>query len=77
MPKEIKTVTLEDNITYAIIDVIENNQQRYVYLTNIDDDTDFCIRKLVKEDNEELLIGLNNEEEFKTALAIFQNKHDK
>lgn len=73
--EEIRVIKLEDNIEYGIIDEIEINNQKYIYLTNIDDSTDFCIRKMIIENGKELLIGLNNEKEFDLALRYFSEKH--
>ena len=41
--------TLEDGKQYAIIDEITENNNTYVYLSNISDETDFCIRKVKDE----------------------------
>ena len=71
---EFDIVTLEDNIEYVILARIENNGNKYVYLSQVDDDDDFCIRKEVVEDNKTYFTGLNDEDEFKLALELFGNK---
>ena len=71
MKNNIEAVILDDGITYVIVDTIDN----YVYLANINDEKDFCIRKIVNENNEELLQGLENEKEFNNALLKFTNKN--
>ncbi|MBE6160605.1 MAG: hypothetical protein E7158_00075 [Firmicutes bacterium] len=63
-------ITLEDNKKYYISKEIENDNVTYVYLTNLEDVTDFCIRK--KDGSKENLIGLENEEEVKKALDLYK-----
>ncbi len=65
-------ITLEDGIDYFIIDEIEENGNTYLYLTNENDVEDFCIRKMA--DNNKV-VALDNEEEFKKALLYFTKKH--
>lgn len=72
---ELETTILEDNKEYAIIDIIEIDGIKYIYLSAISDiDTkkQVCIRK---ELNEEEIIGLDNEEEYQKALQAFVNKY--
>ena len=66
-----ETITLEDGIEYIITDTIND----YVYLNNINDIEDFCIRKKIKEDEDFYLIGLENDEEFYNALELFEKKY--
>lgn len=74
--KELDTIKLEDGLTYAIVETIEKDDNKYVYLANINDEKDFCIRKIILENNEEILIGLENDDEFKKALLYLQNKYE-
>lgn len=67
-----ETIVLEDNIEYIITDTINN----YLYLNNINDPKDFCIRKRIIEDNESYICGLDNEEEYDKALELFINKYN-
>lgn len=68
-------VTLEDGIEYAVIDEIKHENNRYIYLTNINDYEDFCIRKIIVEDNEQFIIGLDDDKEFDLALMLFAKNH--
>ena len=68
---EINTVVLEDNIRYFILKEIENEENRYVYLVNVDDAEDFCIRKIKEENGKEFLVGLDSEAEFEKLVLIF------
>ena len=67
-------ITLEDGKRYYISKEIEKNNVIYVYLTNLEDVTDFCIRK--KDETKENLIGLDNEEEFKKAIELYKKNSD-
>lgn len=66
-----ETIELEDGLEYIITDKIEN----YLYLNNIKNHEDFCIRKEIIENNEEYIVGLENEEELKKALNLFEKKY--
>ena len=68
---EKETIILEDNIEYIITDTINN----YLYLNNINDTKDFCIRKRIYEDNESYIAGLDNEEEYYKAIKLFEEKY--
>ena len=68
---EKETIILEDNIEYIITDTINN----YLYLNNINDVKDFCIRKRIYENDESYIVGLDNEEEYYKALELFEKKY--
>lgn len=67
-------IVLENGIEYTIIDKINQDEYSYVYLKNVKDKDDICIRKEVYEDDECFLVGLNSQEEFMKALQIFLDK---
>ncbi len=72
----LKYIKLEDGNDYVIMDEIENNGITYVYLSNIDDEKDFCIRKLDNTNLDiEMLVGLDSDIEFDKALLIYTKKH--
>jgi len=73
--KEYNVVTLEDGIEYTEIDRLVDNENTYVFLSNIDKPDDFCIRKLIHKDNEDFIIGLNDNHEFDRVFTIFYNKY--
>ena len=70
---ELKIVTLEGK-EYTVLDEIQTDNTTYVYFVNPNNLIDFCIRKLVDE-KKELLLGLNNAEEFEYALKLFEEKN--
>lgn len=73
--KECNVVTLEDNIEYTEIDTIEYNNKTYIFLSDLENPENFCIRKLINENNQEYLIGLDTEEEFDNVLNLFNQKY--
>ena len=73
----IKGIKLEDGITYMVLDEIDNRDVTYVYLSNIEDEEDFCIRKVDNSKNSELLVGLDSDEEFDKALVLYTKKNQK
>lgn len=75
MTEVTNIVTLEDGIEYAVIDEIEHNDKRYIYLVNINDYKDFCIRKIIIENNEQFIVGLDDDKEFDLALMLFTKNH--
>jgi len=76
MEKEYEVVKLEDGKEYFIIDEITENNNTYVYLTNVEDSQSFCIRKVLNEGTEQYLVGLSTDEEFDQALLYFAKKHN-
>ena len=64
-------IKLEDGLKYYITKEIKNNNIIYVYLTNVLNVNDFCIRKT--DDSKEELITLDDENEFNLALKLYEN----
>ena len=58
------------------IDRINFNNNCYVVLSNLDDPSDFCIRRLVNDNNQEYIVGLENREEFNNVLKLFNDKYN-
>ena len=73
--KEYNVITLEDNIEYTEIDRIEDNNNIYVVLSDLENPENFCIRKLINENNDEFIVGLDSKEEFDKVLKIFTEKY--
>ena len=76
MEEAINVVTLEDGIEYTVIDEITIEDKKYIYLSSINNDNDFCIRKVVVIENEEYIIGLEDDKEFDLALTTFAKNHN-
>lgn len=60
---------------YIEVDKIDSNGNSYVYLSNKDDDSDFCIKKIVARDGKIFYEGLKDSDEFDLALMYFVKKH--
>ena len=73
--KEYNVVTLEDDIEYTEVDKIEYNNNTYVFLSDLENPENFCIRKLITENDEEYIIGLDSDEEFNNVLNLFTQKY--
>lgn len=74
--KEYNVITLENGIEYTEIDRINFNNNCYVVLSNLDDPSDFCFRRLVNDNNQEYIVGLENREEFNNVLKLFNDKYN-
>lgn len=72
---EIKSMMLEDGVEYNVVDEIVNDNITYVYLANINDESDFCVRKIDNSVDSEMLLGLDSDNEFDKAIILFGNKH--
>lgn len=73
--KDVKSVILEDGIEYWVMDEIDNATTTYYYLCNIDDEEDFCVRKIEKEKDDQLLVGLDSDAEFDRAMLMLAKKN--
>ena len=71
---ELDALKLEGK-DFIIVDEIKINDVLYVHLASADDPEEFCIRKVVIRDNEEILTGLDSDDEFDTALDAFIKKN--
>ena len=74
MNENIEVVTLEDGKDYMVTAELEINNIKYLFLTNEDDVSDFCLRKINTINNNEYLVGLNDKEEVIKVLQEFTNK---
>jgi len=74
--KECNVFTLENNIEYTEITRIEYNNNTYLVLSDLENPENFCIRKLIIENNEEYIIGIDTKEEFDTVLNLFSKKYN-
>jgi len=73
--EEREFVTLEDGISYMIVDEIEVDKVNYVYLAEEDKPESFRIRKIEKAGNIEMLVGLDSDTEFDKAMLAFVKRH--
>lgn len=73
----MKSVVLEDKLEYIIIDTIEIDNIKYLFLEDKNEKEaskpNVVIRKL--DSKEKNILGLENEEEYNKALQSFIDKH--
>ena len=62
-----------DGVKYYLLDELEVNNNSYLYLSNVEDETDFIFRRRDNED-EDLLHPLKDEREVKLVALVFANK---
>lgn len=74
---EINIITLENNKDYEIIDTIVYNNEKYLILSNENDDFDICVRKILAKEDREYLVKLDTENEFNEVMTIFYTKYNK
>ena len=69
--QEVEVITLEDNKDYNVMKKIEQNGFTYLLLSNVDDDTDICVRKEINKDDSSYIAMLSNKEELDSVLKLF------
>ena len=69
-------IKLEDGHDYVVVEKIAKEEFYYVFLTNIKDMEDFCVRKEIEENEKVYLVGLDSDEEFEEAMKLFADKHN-
>jgi len=75
MEETVEVITLENGLDFMVLDEIASGTVTYVYLANVDDERDTCVRKVTKENGKEMLNGLDSKEELEKALLLFAKKH--
>ncbi len=72
---EINIIKLEDNKNYLTIETVINGDNKYLFLVEEGSKNNICIRKVIKKDDLEYLVKLENEEEFDEVFTAFFNKY--
>ncbi len=67
-------LTLENNKDYFIIDTLINEDSKYLFLVNKEDENDVVIRKVIKKDDGEYVIKLDSNDEFEKIMYLFKEK---
>lgn len=73
--EDVKYITIDGN-DFIIVDEILINNVKYVYLANEKESSDLRIKKVNIINEEEYLVNLKDEEEFKKALEEFNKKNN-
>lgn len=68
------SIVLDDGIEYLIYDTETLDNIEYTLFVNTNDDSDICFRKTILKNNEELFIGLDDDNEFEKVLLHFTKK---
>lgn len=71
----MQSIILDDGIEYLIVDSEIIDGTLYTLFSNIDDDSDICLRKTEIIDNEECYVGLDDEKEIDKVLLYFSKKN--
>ena len=74
MEKDYNVVIL-DGVVYTEIDRLKHNNNSYILLSNLDNPRDFCIKKVIIDNNEEYAVQLDSEEEFRDILNLIALKY--
>ena len=69
---DVNCITLEDGNNYVVISNITHEENRYIYLVDEKNEKNFCIRKIITENNEEFIVPLESDQEFNKALILFK-----
>jgi hypothetical protein len=72
---KVTKIELEDGVELTLIDEIEDNGVVYYYLANEEESFNFRIRKLINNGTEDLICGLDSDEEFEKAMNLYNKKH--
>lgn len=72
-------ITLEDNKEYIILDIVEINQEKYLYCVGIDKDErptdEYKYFKEVVENGDTFLEKVEDEKVLKTIITLFTNDY--
>ena len=68
MEKELEVITIDDK-DYVIIEEVDHENDKYLYLSNVIDEEDTLIRKINKDD-ENTVLPLKDESEFELACNL-------
>lgn len=75
MCEEGKISVLENGLSYEIIDILEENNIKYILFSNIDNIMDICVRKIIIKDDLEYF-SLLDEIEFNDIMTKFAKKFE-
>lgn len=64
----MKTIILDDNTEYVLLEEIMINNTNYTLFSNINDPKDITLRKIKYEGNESYYVGLDSKKEVENVL---------
>ena len=68
---ECNVFKLENGIEYTEILRVSSDNNIYILLSNLNDPTDFYIRKVITEDGLEKALNIDDRKEYEKAVALF------
>lgn len=71
---DIDSIVLDNGLEYYIILNLEIDGNTYTLFSNVNDEKDIKIRKIVIENGESYYDGINDEEELKKVITLFDKK---
>lgn len=71
MEYEVTVVTLDNGQDYMIVKDSVIDGKRYCYFVNENDETDICVRRIDKIENEDHFVYLDNDQEFNQVMEHF------
>lgn len=71
----MKTIILDNNIEYALLEEITINNTTYTLFSNIEVPEEITIRKTKYENNESYYVGLDSQEEVENVLMHISKKY--
>ena len=74
---DTRVIKLDNNLVYSIIYTVAINDDRYLFLVNVDDEKDIKIRKIVMRNSVEYLEYLEDNEEFEKVMLEFKSSFNK
>ena len=71
---DVKTAVLENDKEYYVIDSVVVDNITYKLFSNVDDEMDIKIRKIINENDELYITGIESDEEFNKVIIAFEEK---
>lgn len=68
---ECNVAMLENGKEYIEILRIESDNNIYILLSNLDDPTDFYIRKIMSDEENEVIVKIEDRQEYEKVIALF------
>ena len=75
MRDEYNIVTLENGTEYTELYRVTDDGMKYVFLSNLDNPEEFCIRKLIEGNGQEFIIRLDGKREYNKVFNLFKQEY--
>ena len=71
---EIDSIVLDDGREYYIVDNVEVDNVIYTFFSDVLDEKEIKIRKIITDNNKEFYVGLDNPDELKKVIVAYNKK---